>query len=154
MRLQLFEGGTPTDLTSVSFNATGEWQSWTTVSEELELPAGLHRIRLLADAALFNINWLNFTFVSGTNSVEESSPVAFKVFPNPVGTGELHLSFADPSQVPSEVTVYNAIGALQFTTKIEGSPSTVALSHQLPRGQYFLVFEVDGHYVSRFFAVQ
>lgn len=154
MRLQLVEAGNTTDLTSVSFNATGGWQDWITVSRELQLPAGLQTIRLLSDASLFNINWLHFSFLpDGPTSVEEPIEALVKIFPNPVAD-TIYLSFPNQSQALSEVSVFNIEGIRQFSLRLEGSQLTIPVRNQLSKGQYLLVFEVDGQQVSKSFMVQ
>lgn len=49
-------------LTHLSFQATGDWQNWTTVSTTAGLPAGEHVIRLAATSDGFNVNYMDFGF--------------------------------------------------------------------------------------------
>ena len=53
-------GGSPV-YGSVSVPKTGGWQSWTTVSHQVTLPAGQQQIAVKALAGGFNINWLKLT---------------------------------------------------------------------------------------------
>lgn len=62
--LTISENGT--DLQTTSFNATGGWQNWTTVSTSVNLSAGDQTIRLTANSGGWNINWIEFS--SGTTS--------------------------------------------------------------------------------------
>jgi|GEM_PF-1834027 serine protease len=58
---------------STSFEDTGGWQSWTTVSVgELELEAGETVVRITSDERLWNLNWFEFVADSegGTADVE------------------------------------------------------------------------------------
>jgi len=59
-----------TDVTgTVGFDATGGWQSWTTISAgTLDLSAGEHVIRVYAEASDWNLNWLEFTQSSSGGS--------------------------------------------------------------------------------------
>lgn len=59
---------------TVSFDATGGWQVWTTVSTSLTLSAGTHTIKILANSAEWNINWLEFTSES-TDPVDDGCSV-------------------------------------------------------------------------------
>lgn len=43
---------------SIAVPKTGNWQTWTTVSHEVTLPAGKQRIRVKAVTGGFNLNWL------------------------------------------------------------------------------------------------
>ncbi|WP_138481151.1 carbohydrate-binding protein [Dyadobacter bucti] len=57
-------------LGQVNVPLTGGWQSWTTVSTELTLPAGSQVIRVFANRGAFNLNWLELSLnqqtVTGT----------------------------------------------------------------------------------------
>ncbi|MEH0152848.1 carbohydrate-binding protein [Limibacter armeniacum] len=50
--------------TTTSFTATGSWQTWATVSDVVNLSAGSNTIRLTADNAGWNLNWLEFSEIS------------------------------------------------------------------------------------------
>jgi hypothetical protein len=46
----------------INFNATGGWQTWTTVTtNNVSLTAGQHVLRIYMDSASFNVNWVSFT---------------------------------------------------------------------------------------------
>jgi hypothetical protein len=75
--------------------ATGGWQSWTTVSHTVTVPAGTYSLGVYAQSGGWNINWIRITgtgaaaaptFVatapSGTSAAFELSSV--QVYPNPV----------------------------------------------------------------------
>lgn len=46
-------------LGTVNLPNTGGWQSWTTVSHEVQLPAGTHNFGVFAPTGGWNINWLH-----------------------------------------------------------------------------------------------
>ncbi|VUD67281.1 Endo-1,4-beta-xylanase A [Thalassocella blandensis] len=48
------------NLAQLSFEPTGAWQNWSTVSGNITLPAGQHRLRVSAAQAGWNLNWLSF----------------------------------------------------------------------------------------------
>lgn len=74
--------------------ATGGWQTWTTVSHTVTVPAGTHSLGLYAQTGGWNINWIRITSVgaaaptfeaaapSGTSAALELS--SLNVYPNPV----------------------------------------------------------------------
>lgn len=82
LQLQLIDdNGNATTVLTQNFNATGGWQVWTTNSSNVVLPQGQHILRLNVIQAPFNLNWMDFSFITSTNS-----PIAVKniqVFPNP-----------------------------------------------------------------------
>ncbi|MEN6575090.1 MAG: carbohydrate-binding protein [Phycisphaerales bacterium] len=48
-------------LWSFSVPATGGWQSWQTITAQVDLPAGKRLLRLRVDQGPWNLNWLEFT---------------------------------------------------------------------------------------------
>ena len=60
-QLSLDLNGGATQLGTVTIPSTGSWQSWTTVSRDVQLPAGTHSVGLYAPQSGWNINWLRIT---------------------------------------------------------------------------------------------
>lgn len=56
-------GGSPVH-TTITFNATGGWQSWISVKKRVTLTAGTHRFGLKANTGGFNINWFKISKVN------------------------------------------------------------------------------------------
>jgi hypothetical protein len=56
-----------TVLGQVDVPQTGGWQSWTTISTTVTLPAGSQVLRLFAKSGAFNLNW--FAFVSASQRI-------------------------------------------------------------------------------------
>ena len=50
---------------------TGGWQNWTTVTAEVELPAGEQKLKIYATGPQFNINWINFKKASQDDEESE-----------------------------------------------------------------------------------
>ena len=51
---------TETELVVLDTPTTGGWQTWTTVSDNLALPKGIHTLRLKILTGGFNLNWIEF----------------------------------------------------------------------------------------------
>jgi hypothetical protein len=66
---------------TTSFASTGGWQNWITTSDELDLPIGYFTMRMTITKPLFNMNWLEFTFLTSTEN--EIAASDFSIFPNP-----------------------------------------------------------------------
>jgi endoglucanase len=62
--LKLEEAGGAPVYGSISFPATGGWDTWTTVSHRVELPAGTRRLAIAATSSGWNINWFRITRVN------------------------------------------------------------------------------------------
>ena len=76
------EQGSVRDLiTNLEFPATGGWQTWTTTHADVVLPYGRQTLRILISKSLYNINWMDFDFVTSTDNSELSH---IDVYPNPV----------------------------------------------------------------------
>jgi hypothetical protein len=50
---------------SIAVSATGGWQTWTTISHNVQLSAGQQEVAIVAVAGGFNINWINISAVGG-----------------------------------------------------------------------------------------
>jgi len=57
-------GNSGTPLQTFIINETGGWDTWTTVRAIVELPAGLQTLRLYAVNEGFNVNWLDFQYIT------------------------------------------------------------------------------------------
>ncbi|WAC11788.1 carbohydrate-binding protein [Dyadobacter pollutisoli] len=55
------KNATGTVLGQVNVPQTGGWQSWKTISTELDLPAGSQVVRIFAKKGAFSLNWFEFT---------------------------------------------------------------------------------------------
>jgi endoglucanase len=56
-------GGSPVH-TSITFPATGGWQTWVSVKKRITLTAGTHKFGLKANSSGFNINWFKISKVN------------------------------------------------------------------------------------------
>jgi hypothetical protein len=84
--IKLEQNSGATLLGQVNVNSTGGWQTWTTVSHNVYLYAGLQNIAIAAGSGGFNINWLKLTLSSQKSAalaVNESVEASINVYPNP-----------------------------------------------------------------------
>jgi hypothetical protein len=74
------QNGSMVPVKSVSFTQTGGWQIWQTQSTTVALTAGKNIIRLLSRTDGYNLNWIQFTQLTPTES-----PIVqnFSIYPNP-----------------------------------------------------------------------
>ncbi len=49
---------------------TGGWQTWTTVSANLNMPAGIHTLRMRVLKGGFNFNWMEFNLLASNGDVD------------------------------------------------------------------------------------
>jgi len=83
VELQLIDvNGGATTLLNATFPSTGGWQTWTTTNKTISFSqTGEQQIRMLITDPLFNVNWMEFDFLSSTST--ESSITNVSIFPNP-----------------------------------------------------------------------
>ena len=109
-------GGSPTYGAPVAIPNTGGWQTWTTVSQVVDLSAGQQQIALSVPAGGWNINWLQINSASGEQLTarEATGPSARRtlkdvvVYPNPT-VDELTVTGLDDDAV---VSLYDVSGHL------------------------------------------
>jgi beta-glucanase (GH16 family) len=107
-----------TVLGSVAIGATGGWQSWTTLSTTVSLPAGAQTLRVYAAAGGFNINWVSFTGSTPTNTpptVSLTSPASGSTATAPA-TITISANAADANGTVSSVAFYNGATLLGTDT--------------------------------------
>lgn len=61
-KLKIDKGAGAISLNTIDIPNTGDLQNWSTISNTVTLPAGTYYIGLLAEKAVFNINWIDFSW--------------------------------------------------------------------------------------------
>nr|MDA3850842.1 carbohydrate-binding protein [Spirochaetaceae bacterium] len=46
--------------TTITMPYTGAYQAWNTVSQNILLSSGAHKLKIIAETSGWNINWMNF----------------------------------------------------------------------------------------------
>ncbi|HYG37921.1 MAG TPA: carbohydrate-binding protein [Cytophagales bacterium] len=87
--LRLEKDGGATLLGTVTVPNTGGWQTWTTVSHNVTLPAGQYAVGLTTYTGGLNINWLEITnnlsgARLGNQEIDNSSIKSNLLYPNPI----------------------------------------------------------------------
>ncbi len=147
VKLELMDAdGNLTLLHEASFAPTGGWQTWINTKKSLALPEGEQRIRLTIQKPLFNINWLEFTFLGATSVHQADRPSGFMVFPNP-SDGFIGIEGSIPERQDLEILVYNLLGQKVFARQLHQVVSfkeTLDLE-DCPGGQYIVMIRMkDG----------
>ncbi len=150
VQLQIIEeDGTATLLHTLTFSTTGGWQTWQSNNKTANLMAGVHHIRVLITQPQFNLNWLEFTFLTPAN--EEQLISNLNVFPNP--SDDQFLVQAELlNRQNIELNVFNNLGQIVFSKKIN---DVLALNEKLDlthfsAGHYYLNLRMEnGNSVSK-----
>jgi len=129
---------------------TGGWQSWTTVSNIVELTKGEFSIKLLADQGGFNINWFEFVTISdvkGTQAGIEDFKL-YQNFPNPFNPST-NIKYQISKESNVTLKVYNVLGKKITTLIDEVKPSGIydykfsAKNEEMPSGVYLYTLQTD-----------
>jgi endoglucanase len=144
LEVQLIDAtGIVTVVSNPSFSLTGDWQTWATTSEEIQLPVGRYTMRLLITQSPFNMNWLEFSFLTSTGDPFSNS-LEVKVFPNPSeDIFNLQATIKETQNV--QVEIFNLNGEMiQSKTLVEISVIQESISlNSFPSGLYFLVLRLE-----------
>ncbi len=143
VQLQLIdEQGDAEVLHTLSFPSTGGWQNWETTSKNTILPAGQHHLRLLITESLFNVNWLQFTFLTSTH---EHDPVPeIGIFPNPVKNA-LTIRGNLIGKKDIELSICNSLGqvVLHESIKINNELNHQVNLQSLPAGHFLFILQSE-----------
>jgi hypothetical protein len=137
----------------ISFNGTGGWQTYQTISVMTPvLNLGGKIMRIVMDAGGFNLNYVNFNLsipLSLNTGIEHSADVAAKgnpditVYPNPVKAGgSATLQFINQEKGKYQVRLYNYLGQSVFYASVNVTGNiflySLDLPHPLSSGYYQL----------------
>ena len=118
---------------------TGGWQDWITLTDQVQLTAGTHKLKLVVTEAPWNINWIEFSLPGSLSKVQEQDSY-FSNYPNPFSS-ETTLKFDLEKAGKVKLTLYNALGKEVKTL----------LNDQLMPGKYALPWNADGYPVGIYF---
>ena len=132
---------------------TGGWQTWTTVSCELEITDGVHDIYLVytnGEGNMFNLNYFSFTYLGPADNTSIHN-MAFdeicNIYPNPA-TRFLHYEFKNSKDV-STMAIYSLSGQQLLVQEIECSSGNIDVRN-LSSGFYILKIMGNETVVKRF----
>lgn len=143
-QIQLQRNGST--LASINLPVTGGWQVWQTVSTFVYLPRGPQTLTVLASAGGFNLNWLEFSFVTEV-AEDERIPNDLELsqnYPNPFNAStRIHYFLPRASHVTLKVfdLLGEEIATLVDQARPGGSHVVSFDAGELPSGLYFYRLE-------------
>ncbi|MEP3388176.1 MAG: carbohydrate-binding protein [Reichenbachiella sp.] len=138
IQLEVFGGGSAYGLINVP--STGGWQSWTTISHTVSLPAGQQNLALAFPSGGFNINWIEISSASGarlrTVNEELSDIPQVSLYPNPAS---YEITLSNLSTNYDKAAIYGIMGERKEIIDIaDKSQVTLDISSFSP-GLYFVI---------------
>lgn len=127
---------------NVSFDATGDWQYWETVTSSISLSAGTQTFKITADQNGWNLNWFDIyedgaKSARATESIEQQNSFEdILVYPNPTAQ-KLRVEFG--TERFESCTLYDFTGKYILSQKISENQQSYDLDlDELKRGMYIL----------------
>ena len=105
--IRLGNNGTFTKLKSISFTATGGWQTWKNLTFSVPLPAGSYTFRLYVIGGEFNVNW--FKILQATSVPSNTKGENFRIQPNP-SDGKFQITSASIYAGATQVSIMDLNG--------------------------------------------
>ncbi len=142
-------------LNSIVVPATGGWQSWTTIKNEVSLPVGEYILRLLVNQMEFNLNWMNFELLEVTGVNEHFNiPLSdfFQIFPNPA-QNKLYIRFSSAPDTQTQLKICNLTGEILITQPVADKKQTMVDLSGLANGLYVLQISTKNNFSSRQFII-
>ncbi len=138
-------------LGAVNIPATGGWQNWTTVTQNVNVNAGTYNVGLYAQTGGWNINWFRITKLGNAkigNFDSESSDVTTNynlgadvgIYPNPI-EGDLRF-VSGTDLIGGHAKIVDAMGIEVVNTVISSDKIDVS---SLTGGMYTLLVNKDGN---------
>jgi hypothetical protein len=126
-------------LGNVTIPSTGGWQTWTTVSQTVNVNAGTYNLGIYAPVAGTNINWIQITQGSKPIKAAASADKEIKVYPIPA---DETINISGLSANGSTIYVYSLDGRLQFSEGTQNSVKSLDIS-KLNHGIYVIKITSD-----------
>jgi hypothetical protein len=131
-------------LHSVQLNVpvTNGWQTWQTVSTNIDLEEGISTLKVKILQPEFNINWFKFT--ENSTGISENSSTVFNMYPNPA-MDQVSILFPGTAGQNKKFCLRSSSGILIKTLEASGAEeSKLIFVGDLPKGLYIVEMEMDG----------
>ena len=139
---------------SINTTNTGGWQSWKSLSVNLQLEAGEHILKLAMMSNGFNINWIRFDKgFAGIDDTQLNIPDV-RVFPNPVVDHQFTIAFKNRITNDINMQLSDCTGRVVFSKQIQSSDENEILIdlkvvNNIGKGIYTLSVRNGSAYLNR-----
>jgi len=123
----------------IDIPVTGGWQTWQTVSKEINLVAGICTIRVKIIQPEFNLNWFKFT--ESSFGINENGSSGFGMYPNPAKDA-VTIIFSGSTGQKKTILIRSSNGVLMKTIKAANTELSKEISiGDLMKGLYIVEIE-------------
>ena len=128
---------------NVTVPATGDWQVYKSVDENISISQGKHYLRIVATKAGFNLNYMDIhEEVVTPTGIKNAADEKFTIYPNPA-SGELTISSGDFRH--NKIEIFDMKGNLVISTATAGEP-VLQLPVHLSDGIYIIKISNETRY--------
>ncbi|RZA07734.1 MAG: carbohydrate-binding protein, partial [Moraxellaceae bacterium] len=117
---------------TVAVPATSGWQNWTTVSQTVNINAGIYTLGIYASAGGWNINWIKITqLTGGSSSVASSSVVSSSVASSSIASSKSSssvVSSKSSSSVSSSKSSSSVVSSKSSSSSLSSKSSSSSTS--------------------------
>ncbi len=139
---QLNPSGAIVNVLVLNTPVTGGWQTWQTISGEMNLTEGVCTLRVKVIQPEFNMNWYKFT--DSSIGIREDEKATLTIYPNPANDV---ISIPIPGYAGNRKTISlrSFTGSLAKTIEVSDSEALKKIFvGDLPRGLYIVELEISG----------
>lgn len=149
LSLQKVTNGNAQTINSITFSATGGWQNWTTIEDQVTLDLGVQKLRLLATGSLYNLNWVEFKKASDqVTGLLEEVQIGIRVYPNPT-SNQFVVRFQKSIINSDQIRICNLSGQFVDFEILKINEYEFRIKHKLKPGLYIMSMSSDDKYISR-----
>jgi endoglucanase len=147
---QLNDNGDVLNSANVTVPVTGGWQTWKSVNAEINLAAGIGKLRVKILQPEFNMNWFSFEASQGISDMDTRE---INIFPNPA---EEEITIDIPGSAGKMKTLYfrNLNGTLLMEKALTARESQTINISDLNPGFYIVELEMSGTKFRRKLTIQ
>lgn len=122
---------------------TGGWQTWQTITTNIDLTAGICTLKVKILQPEFNMNWYSFT--ENSAGISENSNPVFNMFPNPAND-VVSILMPGTSGLKKTFTLRSVNGLVMKRSEAAASDeSKQFFVGEMPKGLYIMEMEMAGH---------
>ena len=145
--IQAVDGDTFSNIDTLIFNSTGDWQNWVTLPVNTYLEEGRYTLRMFVKSGEFNTNW--FEAKVGTNvGIAEQNTNQLKIYPNPAKQ-YANISLPFSTNKNSIIKLFDVSGKIVKTITTEGASEIRINISDLSNGVYHIIVENNSKILSK-----